>query len=218
MLITWSASQRDRDKSYPQVPPAAGVPQKPGEDKGEDRRGRGERRTAKWCERQGGARIAKGASHTRGLKSTQTERRTSAIYGRRQLRKNYIFNYYFIEVIIVYNIVTFQWYIIICQSSCKCAPLPLVPTPQPPSPLVTANLKNYIFYWSHFPYLLKKTKSFVWSRASYCLRQIVYLCCLSSRKAWTHALPGLTECKVCKTLWRQTVQFKYYAWLNKMPV
>ena len=48
--------------------------------------------------------------------------------------------FFLIDVIIVHNIVKFQVYIIICQSPYICAPLPLMPFLQPPSPLGTTNL------------------------------------------------------------------------------
>ena len=53
---------------------------------------------------------------------------------------SFFLSFYFIEVIIVYNIVKFHLYIIVCQSPYICAPSPLIPTLQPPSPLVSTNL------------------------------------------------------------------------------
>ena len=40
---------------------------------------------------------------------------------------------------IVYNLVKFQLYIIVCQSCCRCTASPFVPSPCPHFPLVTIN-------------------------------------------------------------------------------
>ena len=45
-----------------------------------------------------------------------------------------VLSFFFIVVIIVYNIAKFQLYTIICQTPYKCAPSPLVPIPNPLPP------------------------------------------------------------------------------------
>ena len=56
---------------------------------------------------------------------------------------------------IVYNLVKFQLYIIVCQLCCRCTTSPFVPTLHTPFPLVITNLfllstcLTSTYVWSH---------------------------------------------------------------------
>ena len=66
-----------------------------------------------------------------------------------------LFFFLFIKIMIVYNLVKFQLYIIVCQLCCRCTTSPLVPTPQSLFTLVATNLfslstfLNSSYEWSH---------------------------------------------------------------------